>query len=85
MRTLLWPLYPLHRKLVPIIQEAVWVPGKVWIGGENIVPTMEFDPPDSAPHRVTLYPHHEGCRRSRDILESTLRWMSVVNLMPWLV
>jgi len=28
-----------RKDLVPIVQETVWVPGPVWSGAENLVPT----------------------------------------------
>jgi len=34
-----WPLYLQERQLVPIAQEAVWAPGTVWTGVENLAPT----------------------------------------------
>ena len=37
------PLYPKERYPVPIIQEAAWAPGPVWIGVENLAPPG-FDP-----------------------------------------
>jgi len=33
-----WPLYP-GKDPVPIVQEAVWAPGPVWTGAENLAPT----------------------------------------------
>jgi len=29
---------------VPIVQEAGWAPGPVWIGAENLAPPPGFDP-----------------------------------------
>jgi hypothetical protein len=29
---------------VPIVQEAGWAPGPVWIGAENLAPLPGFDP-----------------------------------------
>jgi hypothetical protein len=34
-----WPLYPLERDPVPVLQEAGWPMGPVWTGAENIAPT----------------------------------------------
>ena len=36
-------LYPWERP-VPIVQEAVWAPGPVLTGGENLAPPAGFDP-----------------------------------------
>jgi hypothetical protein len=33
------PLYPRERDPVPIVLEAVWAPGPVWTGAENLAPT----------------------------------------------
>jgi hypothetical protein len=33
------PLFTPGKDPVPIVQEAVWVPGPVWTGAENLVPT----------------------------------------------
>jgi hypothetical protein len=33
------PLYPQEKEPVPIVQEAGWVPGLVWMGVENLEPT----------------------------------------------
>jgi hypothetical protein len=33
------PLYPWEIYQVPIVQEAEWSPGPVWISAENLVPT----------------------------------------------
>jgi len=38
-----WPLCLQERQLVPIAQEAVWAPGTIWTGVENLAPT-KFDP-----------------------------------------
>ena len=32
-------LYPRNKDPVPVVQEAEWVPGPVWTGAENLVPT----------------------------------------------
>jgi len=34
-----WPLYPQGKDPLPLIQEFGWVPGLVWMGVENLVPT----------------------------------------------
>jgi len=36
-------IYP-GKDPVPIVQEAVWGPGPVWIGAENLAPPPGFDP-----------------------------------------
>ena len=33
------PLYPRERDPVPIVLEAVWAPGPVWMGAENLTRT----------------------------------------------
>jgi hypothetical protein len=33
------PLFTLGKDSVPIVQEAGWAPGPVWIGAENLAPT----------------------------------------------
>jgi len=38
-----WLLYPQERDPIPIIEEAGWVLGTVWIGVENL-PAPECDP-----------------------------------------
>ena len=38
---------------VPIVQEAGWAPGSVWIGAENLA-TLEFDPPTVQPVGINL-------------------------------
>jgi len=37
------PLYPLEREPVPIVKEAGWASGPVWMGAENFVPQPGFD------------------------------------------
>ena len=32
------PLYPRERDPVPMVQEAVWLPGQEWTGAENLAP-----------------------------------------------
>jgi hypothetical protein len=36
---MLWPLFTPGKDPVPIVQEAVWAPGSVWTGAENLAPT----------------------------------------------
>jgi len=38
---------------VPIVQEAGWAPGSVWIGAENLA-TPGFDPPTVQPVGINL-------------------------------
>jgi len=42
------------KDLVPIVQEAGWVPGLVWTGAENFVPTG-IRSPDRPLRSVSLY------------------------------
>ena len=44
MRAQPWSHYPLERNTVPNVQEAMWVQGTVWIGAENLLPTLGFKP-----------------------------------------
>jgi len=37
------PLYLWTQDLVPIVQEAGWAPGMVWIGGENLVQARMYN------------------------------------------
>ena len=39
---------------VPIVQEAVWVPGPVWTGAENLAPTG-IQSPDRPARSQSLY------------------------------
>ena len=39
---------------VPIVQEAGWAPGPVWIGAENLAPHRDSIPGPSSPQRVAL-------------------------------
>jgi len=39
-----WPLFTPRKNLVLIVQEAVWAPGSVWTGAENLAPPPGFDP-----------------------------------------
>jgi hypothetical protein len=38
-----WPHFTPGKDLVPIVQEAGWAPGSVWMGGK-ISPPLGFDP-----------------------------------------
>jgi hypothetical protein len=46
-------LYP-GKDPVPIVQEAGWAPGSVWIGAENLAPTG-FRSPDRPARSQSLY------------------------------
>jgi hypothetical protein len=48
------PLYPRERELVPILQEAEWVLGPVWMWPENIAP-IGFRTPDHPPRIESPY------------------------------
>jgi len=37
------PLYPFEREPVPIVKEAGWASGPVWMGAENFAPPPLFD------------------------------------------
>ena len=53
-------LYP-GKDAVPIVQEAVWAPGPVWTGAENLAPTgiLSPDRPASSQSLYRLiYPAH---------------------------
>jgi hypothetical protein len=39
---------------VPTVQEAVWAPGPVWTGAENLAPQRDAIPPPSSPSRVVI-------------------------------
>jgi hypothetical protein len=39
-----WPLFTLGKDPVPIVQEAGWAPGPVWISAENLAPTRIRSP-----------------------------------------
>jgi hypothetical protein len=48
------PLYSLERDPVPIVQEAGWAPGPVWMGAENLAPTG-IRSPDRPARSESLY------------------------------
>jgi hypothetical protein len=48
------PLYRQERHPVPIVQEAVWAPGPVWMGGGNLAPTG-IRSPDRPARSQSLY------------------------------
>ena len=50
----LWPLYPLERDPVPIVQEAGWAAGPVWTGAENLALTG-IRSPDRPARSESLY------------------------------
>ena len=39
-----WPLFTPGKDPVPLVQEAGWAPGLVWIGTENLTFPPGFDP-----------------------------------------
>jgi hypothetical protein len=43
-----------RKDLVPIVQEAGWAPGPVWIGAENLTPTR-IQSPDFPTRSESLY------------------------------
>ena len=48
------PLYPRERDAVPIVQEAGWVPGPVWMGAESLA-AKEIRSPDRPARSEALY------------------------------
>ena len=46
--------FTLGKDPVPIVQEAVWAPGPVWTGAENLAPTR-IRSPDRPASSVSLY------------------------------
>jgi len=48
------PLFTSGKDPVPIVQEAVWAPGPVWTGAENLAPTG-IRSPDRPAHSQSLY------------------------------
>ena len=48
------PLFATGKDAVPIVQEAGWAPGPVWIGAENLAPTG-FRSPDLPARSQSLY------------------------------
>ena len=59
-------LYP-GKDLVPIVQEAVWAPGPVWTGAENLAPTGIRSPNRPARSQSICrlrYPAHKSQRDS---------------------
>jgi len=49
-----WPLFTPGKDPVPIVQEAVWAPGPVWTGAENLAPTG-IRSPDRPARSQSLY------------------------------
>jgi hypothetical protein len=49
-----WPPLPPGKDPVPIVQEAGWAPGPVWIDAENLGPTG-FRSPDLPARSESLY------------------------------
>ena len=54
------PFNPQEGEPVPIVQEAVWAPGPVWMGPENVAPTGVPIPDRPArsesPSRLPVFP-----------------------------
>ena len=48
------PIFTPGKEPVPIVQEAGWTPGPVWIGAENLAPPG-FDPRTLQPVGKSLY------------------------------
>jgi hypothetical protein len=44
-----WLLSTPGKDPVPIVEEAVWVPGPVWTGAENLAPHRDLIPGPSSP------------------------------------
>jgi hypothetical protein len=51
-----WPLYP-WKDVVPIVEEAEWALGLVWMGAENLTPTG-IRSPDRPVRSKSLYRLH---------------------------
>ena len=49
-----WPPLPPGKDPVPIVREAGWAPGPVWIGAENLAPTGIWSP-DLPARNESLY------------------------------
>jgi hypothetical protein len=51
------PHFTPRKDPVPIVQEAGWAPGPVWMGAENLVPTgtQSLDRPQPVASRYTNY------------------------------
>jgi hypothetical protein len=52
-----WPLYSIERDSVPIVQEAGWAPGLVWVGVEKrkSLATTRVSTPDHPVCSKSLY------------------------------
>ena len=48
------PLFIPGKDLVPIVQEAVWAPGPVWTGAENLAHHRDSIPGPSSPQPVAI-------------------------------
>ena len=54
VKTTLRPLYP-RKDPVPVALEAVWAPGPVWTGAENLAPPTGIRSPDRPAPSESLY------------------------------
>ena len=70
-----WPFFTSGKDLVPIVQEAGWVPGPVWTGAENLAPTG-IRSPDRQDHSQSLYRLRYPARDK--VLGNTKMW-SLLN------
>ena len=65
------PLFTPGKDLVPIVQEAGWVPGQVWTGAENLA-TIGIRSPDRPARSQSLYrlryPAHLQSQHSTEIM-----------------
>jgi hypothetical protein len=52
---------PPERHPIPIVQEAEWAPGPVWMGAENLAPTRIQTPdlPVSEMHSASIFKAHQ--------------------------
>jgi len=59
---MVWPLFNPGKDQVPIVQEAGWAPGPVWMGAKNLAPTgiRSLDRPASQSLYRLCYPAHNG-------------------------
>jgi hypothetical protein len=74
------PLFTSRKDLVPIVQEAGWVPGLVWTGAENLAPTgiqSLYHPARSQLLYRLRYPAHiQWHNRYNNILSSNM-WIKM--------
>ena len=80
------PFFTAGKDRVPIVQEAVWVPGSIWTGAENLAPTgiRSPDPPACSQSLYRLrQPAHCFCQYMLPILQSAgRRYMCHFNSDP---